>query len=131
MEYYENDGQALASLYWSGAGQPEQVIPQAQLYPAAVASPGEGSYWQEEMAIRLYPNPATAWVTLVFTAARQQTVCVVVKDNFSGQVSRLTCRVQAGENTVPVNVSRFRAGLYLIDLSVDGKRLVKRLMIDK
>jgi hypothetical protein len=32
MEYYENTGAALAQLAWSGSIQPNQIIPQSQLY---------------------------------------------------------------------------------------------------
>ena len=34
MEYYENVGQALASLSWSSPGQSLEIIPRSQLYPA-------------------------------------------------------------------------------------------------
>ncbi|MCE9566013.1 MAG: putative Ig domain-containing protein [Planctomycetes bacterium] len=39
MEYFENGGGATAKLLWSSVNQPEEVIPQTQLYPAAVAAP--------------------------------------------------------------------------------------------
>jgi hypothetical protein len=35
MEYYENQINAIAMLSWSSAGQPKQIIPQSQLYPAS------------------------------------------------------------------------------------------------
>jgi len=53
MEYYENTGDAVAKLYWSGPGTPKAIIPKSQLYPATdevvpisscplKTSPGEG-----------------------------------------------------------------------------------------
>ena len=36
MEYYENGGGAIARLGWNSARQGTQIIPQSQLYPAAV-----------------------------------------------------------------------------------------------
>ena len=33
MEYYDNDGNASASLAWSSPSTPESIIPQSQLYP--------------------------------------------------------------------------------------------------
>ncbi|MBL8232118.1 MAG: NPCBM/NEW2 domain-containing protein, partial [Bryobacterales bacterium] len=36
LEYYENKGNSLIQLYWSYPNQPEQVIPQTRLYPAAI-----------------------------------------------------------------------------------------------
>jgi parallel beta-helix repeat protein len=40
LEYYEKTGGAVARLSWSSASQPKQVIPAAQLFPAAPAQPG-------------------------------------------------------------------------------------------
>jgi hypothetical protein len=37
MEVYENGGYATASLMWSHANTPKQIIPQSQLYPAALS----------------------------------------------------------------------------------------------
>ncbi|WP_206424246.1 carbohydrate-binding protein [Cohnella candidum] len=36
LDYYENAGGAAASLSWSSASQPKQIIPQTQLYPSNV-----------------------------------------------------------------------------------------------
>ncbi len=43
VEYYENTGEAVAKLLWSSASTPKAIIPQAQLYPAAIPPAGEGS----------------------------------------------------------------------------------------
>ncbi|HEY1187346.1 MAG TPA: PA14 domain-containing protein, partial [Gemmata sp.] len=46
MEYYEDGGGATAQLLWSSASQPEQAVPQTQLYPedqdAPVIGDGDG-----------------------------------------------------------------------------------------
>lgn len=42
MEYYENAGQAVAELSWTGPGQPLQIIPASQLYPADPPPPDPG-----------------------------------------------------------------------------------------
>ena len=47
MEYYENGGNAIISLSWSGPGQPKQIIPSHKLYPL---SPH-----------KLYPLPLDEW----------------------------------------------------------------------
>jgi hypothetical protein len=39
MDYYENGFGAEASLSWSSASQPKQILPQMQLYPASVTPP--------------------------------------------------------------------------------------------
>jgi len=38
LEFYENAGGATATLSWSSASQPKQIIPQAQLFPPASGS---------------------------------------------------------------------------------------------
>jgi hypothetical protein len=40
LEYYENGGGAVAQLLWSSPSTPKQVVPQSQLYPAAVSGGG-------------------------------------------------------------------------------------------
>jgi YVTN family beta-propeller protein len=42
MEYFENGGDAVATLSWSSASQAKQIIPQTQLYPAG-APPALGA----------------------------------------------------------------------------------------
>jgi len=37
MEYYQNNGSAVAHLSWYSFSQPKQVVPMARLYPASVA----------------------------------------------------------------------------------------------
>ncbi|MCX7748077.1 MAG: PA14 domain-containing protein [Clostridia bacterium] len=39
MEYYEKTGRAVAQLLWSSAGQPKEIIPRSQLYPAPMSTP--------------------------------------------------------------------------------------------
>ena len=39
MEFYENGGGATAKLAWSSARQPQQIVPQSQLYPNATTPP--------------------------------------------------------------------------------------------
>jgi hypothetical protein len=38
VEYYENMGGAVAQLFWSGTGQPVQIVPQSQLYSKIATS---------------------------------------------------------------------------------------------
>jgi uncharacterized repeat protein (TIGR03806 family) len=40
MDYYENGGQASATLAWSGLSTPKAIIPQTQLYPYTNPPPG-------------------------------------------------------------------------------------------
>jgi len=39
LEYFENTGEAVTKLYWSGTNTAKQIIPQSQLYPVAIAPP--------------------------------------------------------------------------------------------
>ena len=43
LEYYENTGEAVAKLLWSGASTPKSIIPQAQLYPGEIPAAGSGT----------------------------------------------------------------------------------------
>jgi len=39
LEYFENTGEAVTKLYWSGTNTAKQIIPHSQLYPVAIAPP--------------------------------------------------------------------------------------------
>jgi hypothetical protein len=41
VEYYQNQGDAVARLEWSSASQSQQVVPQSQLFPAASDPTGQ------------------------------------------------------------------------------------------
>ncbi|HEY8924029.1 MAG TPA: PA14 domain-containing protein, partial [Polyangia bacterium] len=43
MEFYENNGNAVATLSWSSSSQAKQLIPQRRLYPSPTASGGTSS----------------------------------------------------------------------------------------
>ncbi len=77
------------------------------------------------------PNPATDAVQIPVTLERAGAINftmvnllgeVVVREQFSGA---------QGANTVNLNVSNLEAGLYLYSIDVNGKRLTKRMVINR
>jgi len=66
LEYYENQGDAIAQLSWSSTTQIQQIIPQSQLYPGIICS----SAASEKAVINAQPStPATP------TSGGNQIVC--------------------------------------------------------
>jgi PA14 domain/Chitobiase/beta-hexosaminidase C-terminal domain len=53
IEYYQNEGGAVAVLSWSGPGNSKQIIPQSQLYPPVAGAP-------PAIALTAMPSDATA-----------------------------------------------------------------------
>ena len=59
MEYYENGGDASASLQWSSASQPLQIIPTSQLYAADDPGPPIGNDLQAQTILSGLSSPTS------------------------------------------------------------------------
>lgn len=71
MDYYENGGQASATLAWSGTFTPKAIIPQTQLYPVTnpppgvvLDSPANGATFTAQASITLSATAAAQFNTI-------------------------------------------------------------------
>jgi uncharacterized repeat protein (TIGR03806 family) len=71
MDYYEERGQAKASLSWSNPSMTKQIVPQTQLYPASnpppavnVISPADGSVYTGSASVTIAASAAAGFNTL-------------------------------------------------------------------
>jgi len=64
----------------------------------------------------LFPNPVAATLNLVVNAPAKENVTVYLFDVLGRQVKTQQQTIEAGANTVDVNVSRMRSGTYVVKL---------------
>ena len=124
LEYYENKGNAVCMLKWSGPSIAKQVIPGTQLFV-----PGTQLFTGVEKQIKdisndlvVYPNPNGIHSLTVSTNANIQQGGQIVIYNMLGQRmlnnSVSTAGTKNREVTIPIDLPR---GVYIIKLSAGNK----------
>ena len=85
---------------------------------------------QLDETVKLYPNPATSNTTISVNLSNEAVVEMKLID--------LSGKVMAAKNygslngvwSVNLNTSNFNAGIYLVELTIDGKKVTKRLVVE-
>lgn len=75
----------------------------------------------EKLSAKIFPNPASDALSLVFESNQSFDAQVVVSDLIGRSVSVKNFKVLDGENQLPVSVSNLANGLYFIQLKNNGK----------
>jgi hypothetical protein len=123
LEYYENSGDAVCKLEWSGPTAARQVIPTSQLFTEA-----DSVIVAKDFAI--YPNPNRTHSLTVSTIANLEQGGHVVIYNMLGQVLINNIIAPAGAQhgtvTIPFNLSR---GIYVVKLFADNKTYSAKLLV--
>lgn len=130
LEYYQNDSKAVAKLLWSCSTRHEDIVPQAQLYPALSASSGL-VIKSEPGFYTVFPNPAKDDVKVAFESTRGEAVEIIIADKQYKQVLSYKGVTVDGENVITLNISKLKPGLYFLIKSVNGERNARQLVIVK
>ena len=80
--------------------------------PAGVATVGGNA-----QQLQVFPNPASDYAYLTCTSTISESVTLSVTDLHGKNVLQQAVRVQAGTNTIPVNVSTLAHGVYFIKVT--------------
>jgi hypothetical protein len=79
----------------------------------------------------IFPNPANENVTVTFLSAVAGPGTIVISNMLGQMVSTVAVKAEAGNNFKQVDVSTLPAGVYFVQLSVNGNSSVaKRLVIE-
>ena len=80
----------------------------------------------------LYPNPTNGEATANFTLSDPATVTLMVTDLTGRTVSALqSYQLSSGEHNLKVNsTSELPAGVYLVNLTINGTRIVSKLVVE-
>lgn len=122
IEYYENGGDAVCKLEWSGPLLSRQTVPTAQLFTTTDVTP-----ITKEFVI--YPNPtSTQSITVALNKPLQQGAKILVYNMLGQLVKSNTISVAAGDTkfTLPLNIA---SGVYLLQLISDDKIYTAKFII--
>jgi hypothetical protein len=113
-------------LVWTYAGAYNQQWRLRSLGTTARLSAGEAAPAETaEDGIRLFPNPVARRTTLAFGSEAPRAVKIVLTDATGRAVITLTAQARAGDNQVPLDLSKLRPGLYTLQLH-QGNRITTR-----
>lgn len=114
IEYYQNQGDAVCKLEWSGPVTDRQVVPSAQLFiPDEVKT---------SQPFAIYPNPANDLITIATKNNFTQGDLVLIY-NMLGQKLSETSSGLAGINKINIAVAKLAAGVYVATIVSNGTRL--------
>ena len=145
IEYYENTGESVTKLYWSGPGISKVIIPKAQLYP-----PTAGARWMDNtltntgpvaaqagisavsFAAGLYPNPVKSGQSarLQISSSKAGTAVLSIMSSTGHSISSRTVGLAAGINTVNVSTTGLAQGLYMVNVKGTGKPVTLKLAVE-
>ncbi len=122
VEYYENGGDALCKLEWSGPTIARKVIPTSQLYlkPDSIAIAKD---------FVVYPNPNRTKNLTISTRASLLSGGRVIIFNMLGQIvqkNSIAPISQGGKLTIPIQLSK---GMYIIKLAAGGENFTAKFIV--
>ena len=121
MEYFENGGGAMATMSWSSASQPKQIVPKAKLYSSAAARKTNFTIGEAAAAFSIYPIPASDEVNINYIAFSDETVKVSLLNDLGQVATTSYINSNEGKNSLKMNISGLSAGLYILTVeSVSG-----------
>jgi hypothetical protein len=81
-----------------------------------------GKIMSTEPVLRVYPNPATSVVQVIFTAKKETNYTIELSDLTGRVLQRKELKSGLGENRVPLDLSKYTYGTYVINVTGDEQR---------
>lgn len=124
IEYYENGGDAVCKLEWSGPATGREPVPTVQLYtePDKIITQN----------LLIYPNPARETINIgVNTTFKSEDMILMY--SMTGQlVKEITISpFSIGSSTITVPVNDLAAGVYIVRLLKEGKTYASKVVITR
>ena len=79
-------------------------------------------------SLAIYPNPTTGNCTLTFDSANGATATIRLYDMVGNVVNQKDVTLQAGANSIELNLEKLPSGLYRTEIQLDGKRYQERIV---
>jgi lysophospholipase L1-like esterase len=127
---YTHDGAVV--LVWNYSGAYNQQWRLRSLSTTARPLAGEAAPAETaEDGMSLFPNPVAGRTTLAFRSEVPQAVKIILTDATGRAVITLAPHVRAGDNQVPLDLSKLRPGLYTLQLHKGNRISTRKLAIGK
>ena len=85
---------------------------------------------QMDDVLRVYPNPASTQVTIEINVTNESQVQLRLVDMVGKEISFKDYGMVSAASSVNINTSALGAGLYIVELAVNGRKITKRLVIE-
>lgn len=85
---------------------------------------------QLDDVLMVYPNPSVSSTTIAINLDKNAEVSLKLYDLTGKVIAGRDYGMISGSSKVELNTSDFEAGIYLVELTVDGKNISKRLIIE-
>jgi len=85
---------------------------------------------QLDETVKLYPNPATSNTTISLNLSNEATVEMKLIDLSGKVMATKNYGSLNGTWSVNLNTSNYTAGVYLVELTIDGTKVIKRLVVE-
>ena len=77
----------------------------------------------------VFPNPIIDRLSLVVKMDKTADAKIVIYDELGRKVGKEhTQKVYFGENTIAVNISDYKSGIYFVSLTIDNKTITKQII---
>ncbi len=93
------------------------------------AGVGEILMDQVDDVFKIAPNPATNATTISINLTKDSDVKLRVLDMSGKEITARNYGTINGSSTIDMNTSKFEAGVYLVELTVNNQKMTKRLII--
>jgi hypothetical protein len=80
--------------------------------------------------VKIYPNPATSQATISLNLVNESSIQLSVSDAAGKVISTKNYGKMTGNWDINLNTNNLNAGIYLIQLEINGAIVTKRLIIE-
>lgn len=116
----------------SSMGGTEDFVVKLPVKAAIYASINENELDKTVFAIyNNYPNPASEYTNINFTTPTAGKVNLTVVDALGRLVHQQNITSKSGLNTIPVNTTSLRNGIYMYTVEYNGKSITRKLVVNK
>ena len=121
LEYRENDGLLVVATHGNG------------IYQTNLSSIGDvlatDNVNTALFDFSVFPNPIIDRLSLVVKMDKTADAKIVIYDELGRKVGKEhTQKLYFGENTIAVNISDYKSGIYFVSLTIDNKTITKQII---
>jgi hypothetical protein len=115
VAYFEWQGEAAATLSWSSASMPKEVLPKWRLFPRLPENPGVDN---KKFDLRIFPNPVRNRLTLLVDSEYREVFDIRLIDAAGRMVREWRDQeVELFQEQLTWPVSNLQAGVYWLEVA--------------